>query len=170
MIGQNNMKTLGLIGGISWFSTSIYYKTINQLTNERLGAAHSAKLFLYSVDFNDFKTLQEKDDWKQIESMLCDSAMRLENAGADCILICSNTPHLVADAVRQKIKIPFIHIAEETAKEIARQKINKGRTSRNKIHYGKFFFQRSLVKWPALSRSFRTAQTGILFTPPFWAN
>jgi len=119
------MKTLGLIGGISWFSTSIYYKTINQLTNERLGAAHSAKLFLYSVDFNDFKTLQEKSDWKQIESMLCDSAQRLENAGADCILICSNTPHLVADAVREKIKIPLLHIAEETAKEISRQKINK---------------------------------------------
>lgn len=61
------MKTLGLIGGLSWFSTSVYYRTINQLTNEQLGGSHSAKLILYSVDFNDFKKLQEKDDWKQID-------------------------------------------------------------------------------------------------------
>src|ERR1039458_7549757 len=98
------MKTLGLIGGLSWFSTSVYYRTINQLMSERLGSSHSVKLLLYSVDFNDFKTLQEKDDWQQIEIMMTDIAQRLEHAGAECIVMCTNTPHLVADKVQQKIK------------------------------------------------------------------
>ena len=119
------MKTLGLIGGMTWFSTAVYYKTINQLMNERLGGIHSAKLILYSLNFNDYKQLQDKDDWKQIESMFSNMAKKLENTGADCIVMCTNTPHLIADKIRQKIKIPLIHIAEETAKEIVRQKINK---------------------------------------------
>src|ERR1039457_6175233 len=119
------MKTLGLIGGMSWFSTAVYYKTINQLTNERLGGIHSAKLILYSLNFNDYKELQDKDDWIAIENMFSDMSRKLENAGADCLVICTNTPHLIADKIRQKIKIPLIHIAEETAKEIVRQKINK---------------------------------------------
>ena len=96
------MKTLGLIGGLSWLSTEIYYRSINQLTNERLGGANSAKLLLYSVNFNEFKTLQAANDWKQIENMLSDIAVRLENAGAECIIMCTNTPHLVADIIQQK--------------------------------------------------------------------
>jgi aspartate racemase len=119
------MKTLGLIGGLSWYSTTVYYRTINQLTNERLGSSHSAKLILFSVDFEEFRILQNKGDWNAVEKMLSDVAMQLENAGADCIVMCTNTPHLVADTIRQKIKIPLLHIAEETAKEIVRQKINK---------------------------------------------
>ena len=119
------MKTLGLIGGMSWFSTAVYYKTINQLTNDRLGGANSAKLILYSVNFNDYKELQDKHNWKQIENMFSAIANKLDNAGADCIVMCTNTPHLVADKIRQKIKIPLIHIAEETAKEIVKQKISK---------------------------------------------
>jgi aspartate racemase len=119
------MKTLGLIGGLSWYSTTVYYRTINQLTNERLGSSHSAKLILFSVDFEEFRILQNKGDWSAVEKMLSDVAMQLENAGADCIVMCTNTPHLVADTIRQKIKIPLLHIAEETAKEIVRQKINK---------------------------------------------
>lgn len=119
------MKTLGIIGGLSWFSTAVYYKIINQLTSERLGGSHSARLLLYSVDFNDFKTLQEKNDWDKIETMLSEIAMKLQGAGADCIIMATNTPHLVADKVREKIKIPLLHIADETAKEIVKQKINK---------------------------------------------
>ena len=119
------MKTIGLIGGITWYSTAVYYRTINQLTCERLGNSHSAKLLLYSIDFSELKTLQQKDDWKRIELMISDIGIRLENAGADCILICSNTPHLIADTFKQKIRVPFIHIAEETAKEIVKQKISK---------------------------------------------
>ncbi len=119
------MKTLGLIGGLSWYSTTVYYRTINQLTNERLGSSHSAKLILFSVDFEEFRILQNKGDWNAVEKMLSDVAIQLENAGADCIVMCTNTPHLVADEIRQKIKIPLLHIAEETAKEIVSQKINK---------------------------------------------
>jgi aspartate racemase len=141
------LKTLGLIGGISSLSTASYYKTINQLTNERLGGSHSAKLFLYSVDFNDFKELQDKDDWIQIESMLSNIAKQLENAGADCIVICSNTPHLVADKISQKIKIPLIHIAEETAKEIVRQKITKVGLLGTKFTMENSFFIERLSKY-----------------------
>jgi len=119
------MKTLGIIGGLSWFSTAVYYRTINQLTNQQLGDSHSARLLLYSVDFNDFNVLQEKNDWDKIERMLTDIALKLQTAGADCIVMATNTPHLVADTVRKKIKIPLLHIAEETAKEIVRQKMVK---------------------------------------------
>jgi aspartate racemase len=119
------MKTLGLIGGLSWYSTSVYYKTINQLTNQRLGSSHSSKLILFSVDFEEFRLLQNAGNWGAVEKMLSDIAIQLENAGADCIVMCTNTPHLVADTIRKKIKIPLLHIAEETAKEIVSQKINK---------------------------------------------
>ncbi|HWA35931.1 MAG TPA: aspartate/glutamate racemase family protein [Cyclobacteriaceae bacterium] len=117
------MKTMGLIGGLSWFSTTVYYRIINQLTNERLGGSHSAKLFLYSVDFNDFRVIQDKGDWKGLENMLAEIAHRLENAGADCIVMCTNTPHIVADELRERINVPLLHIAEETAKEIVKQNI-----------------------------------------------
>jgi aspartate racemase len=119
------MKTLGLIGGLSWYSTSVYYKTINQLTNQRLGSSHSSKLILFSVDFEEFRLLQNAGNWGAVEKMLSDIAIKLENGGADCIVMCTNTPHLVADTIRKKIKIPLLHIAEETAKEIISQKINK---------------------------------------------
>ena len=122
-IGNQFMKKLGLIGGLSWYSTTVYYRIINQLTNERLGSSHSAKLILFSVDFEEFRILQNKGDWDAVEKMLSDVAMQLENIGADCIVMCTNTPHLVADIVRTKIKIPLLHIAEETAKEIVSKKI-----------------------------------------------
>lgn len=141
------MKTLGIIGGLSWFSTSVYYRTINQLTNQKLGGSHSARLLLHSVDFNDFKVLQEKNDWDKIEQMLTDIALTLQNAGAHCIVMATNTPHLVADTVRQKIKIPLLHIAEETAKEIVRQKINKVGLLGTKFTMEHSFFKGRLTKF-----------------------
>ena len=119
------MKTLGLIGGLSWHATSVYYKTLNQLTNQRLGRAHSSKILLFSVDFEEFSLLQNAGDLDAAEKMLSDIAMRLEYAGADCIVMCANTVHLFAGSIRQKIKIPLIHSGEETAREIVSQKINK---------------------------------------------
>jgi len=119
------MKVLGLIGGLSWYSTTVYYRTINQLTNERLGSSHSAKLILFSVDFEEFRLMQNDGDWASVEKMLSTLALKLEDAGAECLVMCTNTPHLVADTIREKIKIPLLHIAEETAKEINRQGINK---------------------------------------------
>lgn len=141
------MKTLGLIGGLSWFSTTVYYNTINQLTNQILGGSHSARLLLYSVDFNDFKTLQEKNDWEQIEKMLTGIAQRLENAGADSIVMASITTHLVADGIREKIKIPLLHIAEETAKEVVRQKVSKVGLLGTKFTMENPFFRERLSKF-----------------------
>lgn len=141
------MKTLGLIGGISWFSTSVYYRTINRLVNKRLGEAHSAKLLLYSIDFDELKTLLEKGDWGRIEAMLSDIARRLEKAGADCILLCTNTPHVVADEIRQKIRIPFLHIAEETAKAIVKQGANKVGLLGTKFTMEHSFFKDRLSKF-----------------------
>lgn len=116
------MKTIGLIGGLSWYSTTVYYKTINQLTNQRLGNSHSSKMILFSVDFEEFRLLQNDGNWIAIEKILTDLAKQIESVGADCLVMCTNTPHLVADEVRKKIGIPLLHIAEETAKEI----ISKG--------------------------------------------
>lgn len=119
------MKTLGLIGGISYHSTAVYYHSINQQINEILGGNQTARLLLYSVNYADFKELQSQNDWSGIQHMLSDIALNLENAGADCIMICCNTAHQVADELKQKIKIPFLHIADETAKEIVKHKIQK---------------------------------------------
>ncbi|MEH6307193.1 aspartate/glutamate racemase family protein [Olivibacter sp. CPCC 100613] len=119
------MKTIGIIGGLSWFSTSVYYSTINEYTHQLLGESHSARILLYSIDFHDFKLLQEKDDWTAIENLLSDIAIKLENASADFIMMATNTPHLVADSIRKKIRIPFLHIAEETAKEIINHNISQ---------------------------------------------
>jgi aspartate racemase len=119
------LKTIGLIGGLSWFSTVIYYQQINQLINERLGGAHYGNIILHSVNFHEFNELQKQGKWGEIERWLSDIAHRLEQAGADCILICSNTPHVVADAISEKIKIPFIHIAQVTGEAIAKQNISR---------------------------------------------
>ncbi|MFM9986355.1 MAG: aspartate/glutamate racemase family protein [Flavobacteriales bacterium] len=119
------MKTLGIIGGISYHSTAVYYSAINQLVNEKLGGHHAAKLLLYSVNYNDFKMLQSKNDWSGIEAMLSEIALRLESAGAECILLSCNTAHLIAGDLRKKLKVPFIHIVEETAHEIAKHNMKK---------------------------------------------
>jgi aspartate racemase len=119
------MKTIGLIGGMSTFSTSVYYRAINKLVNEELGDAHSARLILYSINFNEYKLLQEKGDWNGLQQILSDIAVKLEQAGAHCIVICSNTPHILADHIAQSAGIPLLHIARETAKEIARYNIRK---------------------------------------------
>jgi len=141
------MKTLGLIGGLSWFSTSVYYKTINQLVSQRLGPSHSARLVLYSVDFEDFRILQERNDWDAVERMMTDAALRLQAAGAECIVMATNTPHLVADAIRTRIRIPLIHIAEETAGEIVRQKMKKVGLLGTRFTMEHTFFKNRLKQW-----------------------
>ncbi len=119
------MKTIGLIGGTSWVSTIEYYKLINQLINERLGNLNSAKIILYSLNFEEFKNLADNNNWKQIADNLTAFAQCVEHAGAECILLCANTTHMVADIVQQNIQIPLINIAEVTANEIVNHKINK---------------------------------------------
>ena len=141
------MRTLGLIGGLSWLSTTVYYSTINRLVNERLGRSHSAELILYSVDFAEYKKHQSKNDWEQIGKILTGIAGRLENAGADCILLCSNTPHLVAGAIREKVRIPFIHIAEETVKSVLEKGLSKVGLLGTKFTMGNSFFKDCLSNY-----------------------
>lgn len=116
------MKTIGLIGGMSWESTLEYYRLINELTGEKLGKLHSAKIIMYSVDFEEIQNLQHLGNWTELGNTLADIAIRLENAGAEIILICTNTMHKVAQDVQEKISIPLLHIADTTAEEIKSRK------------------------------------------------
>jgi aspartate racemase len=109
------MKTLGLIGGMSWESTVPYYQHINQTVRETLGGLHSANIVLYSVDFAEVEHLQATGQWDAAGAMLADIARKLEVAGADALLICTNTMHKVADAVQSAVDIPLLHIADPTA-------------------------------------------------------
>ena len=112
------MKTLGLIGGTTWFSTIDYYRYINQMVAERFGGMHSAKILLYSLNFDELKTLFYENDWVQVGEILSGIAKNLENAGAEAIVLCSNTTHIPAESVARQINIPLIHIADATAGEI----------------------------------------------------
>lgn len=109
------MKTLGLLGGMSWESTQLYYRLINQGIQQQLGGLHSAKIILHSVDFAEIEALQRHGDWQQAARQLANAAQGLERAGADGLLICTNTMHLVAGTIAANIDIPILHIADETA-------------------------------------------------------
>jgi aspartate racemase len=119
------MKTLGLIGGTTWISTVDYYKYINQLTAEKLGGANSAKILLYSLNFEELKTLFYASDWPRVAEILTEIAKNLENAGAKAIVLCSNTTHIPAGEIQRRINIPLIHIADSTAREINRLNLKK---------------------------------------------
>lgn len=119
------MKTIGLVGGLTWLSTAEYYKTLNQLINKRLGSVHSAKIILHSVDFAEIKVLTENDDWKGIATIICTAAKGLQLAGADCILIGANTMHKIADEIQTAVTIPVIHIADAVAEEVNKQGLTK---------------------------------------------
>ncbi len=119
------MKTIGLIGGMSWESTVTYYRLINEAVKERLGGLHSAKILLYSVDFQEIEECQTRGEWDRSAAILGDAAKRLEGAGADCIVICTNTMHKVAPQIGEQISIPILHIAEATAKELVGRRISR---------------------------------------------
>jgi aspartate racemase len=114
------MRTIGLIGGMSWESTVPYYRVINETVRDRLGGLHSARIILYSVDFHDIEHLQRTNDWPEAGRRLAQAARSLELAGADCIVLCTNTMHRVAPAIEEAVAIPFLHIADPTAEEIRR--------------------------------------------------
>lgn len=115
------MKTIGLIGGISWLSTLEYYKYINQLVNGQLGGVNAARILISSVNFQDVKTLTEAGDWNGLATMISTEAKRLEAAGADCILIGANTMHKIADEVQAAVTIPVLHVAVVTANAVKQQ-------------------------------------------------
>ena len=115
---RHHMKTIGLLGGMSWKSTVTYYQIINQEIKSRLGGLHSAKLFLYSVNFEEIERLQHQGQWNQAATILTQAAKQIETAGADFLLICTNTMHKVAPQVEAAIDIPLLHLADATANRI----------------------------------------------------
>ncbi len=115
------MKTIGLIGGMSWESSAEYYRLINTMIKERLGGFHSAKCVMLSVDFAEIEMLQREDRWAESAQMLIAAAQGLERAGADLVVLCTNTMHKVADDIQTSIHIPFLHIADTTAEKIKAQ-------------------------------------------------
>jgi aspartate racemase len=112
------MRTLGLLGGMSWESTIPYYRSINERVRERLGGLHSAKLLLHSVDFAEIEALQRRGDWEAAGVLLACAAQGLRTAGADAIVVCTNTMHVVAPAIEAAADIPLLHIADATAQHI----------------------------------------------------
>lgn len=119
------MKTMGLIGGMSWESTVTYYQIVNRSVKEKLGGLHSAKCVMYSVNFAEIEEYQVNGEWEKSAKVLADAAKALEKAGADFVVLCTNTMHKVADQIKAEIDIPFLHIAECTADMLEQNQISK---------------------------------------------
>ena len=140
------MKTIGLIGGMSWESTVTYYKIINETIKRELGGLHSAKILLYSVDFDEIEKYQSSGEWDKSAAVLGDAAANLEKAGADFILICTNTMHKVADAVQKRISVPILHIAEVTADVLKSEGIKKVGLLGTKYTMTQDFYKAKLIE------------------------
>ena len=119
------MKTLGLIGGMSWESSIEYYKLINEKTRELLGGHHSCQSLMYTVEFDEIVKLQHEGRWPELDIIMSDAAKKLEDGGADLIILCTNTMHLCTKAILEKISVPFLHIAEATGEEIIARNLKK---------------------------------------------
>ncbi|MEO1203361.1 MAG: amino acid racemase, partial [Pseudomonadota bacterium] len=109
------MKTIGLIGGMSWESSAVYYRRLNESVRDRLGGLHSASLILWSFDFAEIEAAQAAGDWGKATDLMSAAARNLERGGADCLVVCTNTMHKMAPDVQQAIDIPLLHIADATA-------------------------------------------------------
>ena len=119
------MKTIGLIGGMSWESTVPYYRLINEGVKQRLGGLHSARIILYSVDFAEVEHLQRTGNWQAAGELLAQAAHKLQGAGAEALVLCTNTMHKVADAIESAVQIPLLHIADPTAMQIRQAGLSK---------------------------------------------
>lgn len=119
------MKTIGLVGGMSWESSLEYYRIINEAVKEKLGGFHSAKCIMYSVDFEEIEKLQHQGKWDEATVLMIDAARRVEKGGADFVVICTNTMHKMADDVQESINISLLHIADVTAEEIIKRGLKK---------------------------------------------
>jgi aspartate racemase len=119
------MKTIGLIGGMSWESTAIYYRLINEGVRDRLGGLHSAKMLVYSFDFDEIAALQTAGDWAGAGVLLAEAARRLEGAGAEALVLCTNTMHKLAGEIEAAVGIPLIHIADATAEAMRAQGVSQ---------------------------------------------
>ena len=119
------MQTIGLIGGMSWESTQSYYQLLNQGVKDKLGGLHSAKIALVSLDFAEIATLQQQQNWPKMAEILINAAQQVEAAGADCLLICTNTMHKLAEQVQAAISIPLLHIADAVGEQLTASKHKK---------------------------------------------
>jgi len=141
------MKTIGLIGGMSWESSTVYYELINKKVKELLGGFHSAKSIMVSVDFSEIEDLQRKNDWDALNKHMIKSSKQLENAGADLILLCTNTMHLCSKEMIKNTAIPFLHIADATGKEIQSKGLQKLALLGTKFTMEKDFYKTILKKY-----------------------
>ena len=141
-----NMKTIGLIGGMSWESSAVYYDLINKKIRELLGGFHSCKSIMLTVDFAEIEVLQHRGEWKKLDKMMATSAKQLEAAGADIVVLCTNTMHLCSEAIIDNISIPFLHIAEATGMEIQNKGIKKVALLGTKFTMEKDFYKEYILK------------------------
>lgn len=140
------MKTIGLIGGMSWESSAVYYNIINRKVREILGGFHCAKSVMVTVEFDEIQTLQHAEDWKALEKIMIKSAKQLEAAGADFVILCTNTMHLCSPAIIENISIPFLHIAEATGMKIAEMGLKKVALLGTKFTMEKDFYKTYIIE------------------------
>lgn len=138
------MKKIGLIGGMSWESSLVYYKIINEKVREMLGGFHSSKCVMESVDFAEIEKLQHRGDWNSLNKIMVSAAKNLENAKADLIILCTNTMHLCSEEIINNVSIPFLHIAVATGEKIKEKKIKKVLILGTKFTMEKEFFKKIL--------------------------
>lgn len=140
------MKTIGFIGGMSWESSVVYYEIANRMVRNKLGKFHSCKNVMYTVDFDEIYRLQHEDRWDELNAIMADAAKRVERAGADIVVLCTNTMHLCEDAIRKSISIPFLHIAEATGQAIVEKGIAKVALLGTKFTMEKDFYKKTLFE------------------------
>ncbi|MEM7487472.1 MAG: amino acid racemase [Bacteroidota bacterium] len=138
------MKTIGLIGGMSWESSKVYYQYINEMVKEKLGGSHSAKSILTSVDFDEIERYSFSGEWDKIGNLMAVHAEKLQKAGADSVVLCTNTIHLVSDAITQAIDVPFLHIADATGEAIVESGVKKVALLGTKFTMEKDFYTKIL--------------------------
>lgn len=122
---SRNLKTIGMLGGMSWESTAIYYRALNEGVKSALGGLHSARIVMVSVDFDDIEKLQHADDWDSTAVILADAAKSIEDGGADFLIICTNTMHKVVPQIEKRLSIPILHIADATAERLQKDGIQR---------------------------------------------
>jgi aspartate racemase len=139
------MKKIGLIGGMSWESSQVYYQLINEKVRSELGGFHSARCVMESVDFAAVEKLQHENNWHALDEMMSAAAVNLEKAGAEVVLLCTNTMHLCSDAIKNSIQLPFLHIAEATGQQIKKMGIQKALLLGTRFTMEKDFYKTTLT-------------------------
>ncbi|MBE9113591.1 aspartate/glutamate racemase family protein [Nodosilinea sp. LEGE 07298] len=140
------MKTIGLIGGMSWESSLEYYRILNQATRAELGGLHSAKVIMFSVDFADMAAMQHVGNWADISDILVEAAQKLQMAGASMVLLCANTMHLLADDIEARISVPLVHIADAVAEQIKSQGLGRVGLLGTKFTMEQDFYRQRLIE------------------------